>query len=197
MFKESGNNIKEKDYQDKAKAIKSTYDDLTDKVPGLYDHSERMRTYFKGKKTLTNGGSGGIIEKRKEQVGVGSVQYVGKIDKNIYKCVTSDILTDEVIITDERIEHIKERHPNDYERFCQYMKEAITAPTYIIESKKPNTALVLKEIIDGEKRFKIVLRIITSTDNKEYKNSIITFMKIDEKEWKRMVKNKKVLYKSE
>ncbi len=61
MFKESGNNIKAKDYRDKAKAIKSTYDDLTDKVPGLYDHSERMRTYFKGTKTLTSGGNGGII----------------------------------------------------------------------------------------------------------------------------------------
>ena len=47
MFKQSGNNIKAKDFRDKAKAIKSIYDDLTEKVPGLYDHSERMRTYFK------------------------------------------------------------------------------------------------------------------------------------------------------
>lgn len=43
------------------------------------------------------------------------VHIVGKIDKNIYKCITTDIVTDEVIITDERIQHIKERHPNDYE----------------------------------------------------------------------------------
>ena len=42
---------------------------------------------------------------------------VGKIDQEIYQCITNDIVTDEVIITDERIEHIKERHPNDYERF--------------------------------------------------------------------------------
>lgn len=61
-FKESGNNIKARNFKDKADAIKSTYDDLTAKVPGLYNHSERMRTYFNGKKTLTNGGSGGIME---------------------------------------------------------------------------------------------------------------------------------------
>lgn len=46
MFKASGNNVAARDYRDKAKAIRDTYDDLTNKVPGLYDHSERMRTYF-------------------------------------------------------------------------------------------------------------------------------------------------------
>lgn len=62
MFKASGNNIAAKDYRDRANAIKATYDDLTNKVPGLYDHSERMRTYFKGGKALTSGNSGGIIK---------------------------------------------------------------------------------------------------------------------------------------
>lgn len=42
---------------------------------------------------------------------------VEKISRDIYKCITNDITTDEVIITDERIMHIKERHPSDYERF--------------------------------------------------------------------------------
>lgn len=63
-FKESGNNIKARNFKDKADAIKSTYDDLAAKVPGLYDHSERMRTYFNSKKTLTNDGSGGIIKEK-------------------------------------------------------------------------------------------------------------------------------------
>ena len=46
VFKASGNNIAAKDYRNKANAIRSTYDDLTNSIPGLYDHSERMRTYF-------------------------------------------------------------------------------------------------------------------------------------------------------
>ncbi len=79
------------------------------------------------------------------------VHSVGKIDMNIYKCVTEDIVTDEVIITDERIQHIKERHPDDYERFCGYIPDIIADPDYIIEANKPNTAVILKEIIkDGE-----------------------------------------------
>ena len=47
---------------------------------------------------------------------VNKVYSVGKIDIEIYKCVTEDIQTDEVIITERQIGHIKERHPSYYER---------------------------------------------------------------------------------
>ena len=126
------------------------------------------------------------------------VHPVGKIDKEIYKCITEDIVTDEVIITDERIGHIKERHPNDYEKYCEYLKLIVEEPDYIVETKKPNTALILKEIKESnERQFKTVLRLTTSTDNQGFKNSIITFMKIDEKEWNRLLRNKLILYKKE
>lgn len=125
------------------------------------------------------------------------MQSVGKIDKDIYKCVTKDIITDEVIITNERIQHIKERHPNDYERFSDYFNQIVSEPDFIIETNKKNTALILKEIQEGKEVFKTVLRLATSMDNPSYKNSIITFMKIDDKEWKRLLRNKKILYKKE
>ena len=123
------------------------------------------------------------------------MHFIGKLDINIYSCITKDIVTDEVIITDERIEHIKERHPNDYEKYYSYLQAIVVEPDYIIESKRQKTALILKEIVESEeKHFKTVLRLTTSTDNPNFKNSIITFMKIDEKEWKRLIKNKRILY---
>ena len=71
-------------------------------------------------------------------------------------------------------------------------------PDYIVKTNKPNTALILKEIVESEeKQFKTVLRLTTSKDNPEFKNSIITFMKINEKEWSRMIRNKQILYKKE
>ena len=111
------------------------------------------------------------------------MHYIGKIDKEIYKCITEDIVTDEVIITDERIQHIKDRHPNDYERFHPYFRKIVEEPDYIIESKKPNTALILKEVrISDCEEFKMVVRLATFGDNPAYKNSIITFRRIDESE---------------
>ena len=102
-----------------------------------------------------------------------------------------------VIITDNQIQHIKERHPGDYERFATYFGEIVENPDYIVETNKANTALILKEILLEGEMFKTVLRLVTSQDNTDYKNSIITFMKIDEKEWNRLLRNKRILYKKE
>ena len=139
----------------------------------------------------------GIIEEKTEETAETDVHKVGKINRDIYKCVTDDIVTDEVIITDERIKHIKDNHPNDFELYCEYMKEIVESPDYIIEANKPKSALILKSFENNAVPFKTILRLVTSTDDPKFKNSIITFMKIDDKEWDRLVRNKKVLYKSE
>lgn len=166
-----------------------------------YSLDEENKKQYKNKveqwKAVEKASNSDILntESTKEEI---QVHSVGKIDRDIYKCITDDIVTDEVIITDERIGHIKERHPNDYERYCEYLKLIIESPDYIVETKKPNTALILKEIKESEERqFKTVLRLTTSTDNPDFKNSIITFMKIDDKEWRRLLRNKQILYKRE
>lgn len=125
------------------------------------------------------------------------MRKIGLINRKIYSCVTEDIVTDEVVITDAQIRHIMDRHPDDYERFSECFAEIVGNPDCIVETKKPNTALILKEIVVEQKVFKTVLRLVTSKDNPEYKNSIITFMKIDEREWNRLLRNKKTLYKKE
>lgn len=122
---------------------------------------------------------------------------MGKIDKNIYKCITEDMVTDEVIITDERIAHIKEHHPDDYERFYSYIPEILKNPDYIVEANKDNTGVLLKEVeTDGEK-FKLVLRLAVKNDPEGYKNSIISFWHIGDTTWRKTLKNKNILYKRE
>ena len=122
---------------------------------------------------------------------------IGKIDREIYKCITEDIRTEEVIITDERIIHIRERHPNDYERFYSYIPEIINNPDYIIEANKENTGILLKEIEENREKFKLVLRIAILNDPIEYKNSVISFWRIGDITWRKTLKNKNVLYKRE
>lgn len=122
------------------------------------------------------------------------MQIVGRIDLEIYSCVFEHLLTDEVIITPERVRHIKDRHPGDYERYFGYIKEIIEAPDYILEANKPNSALVLKHIEDNGKNYKLILRIRTTQDPDEYKNSVISFQKVDDKRYIRYTKSEKVLY---
>ena len=126
-----------------------------------------------------------------------NVKFVGKLDKRIYRCITDNIITDEVIITEERIAHIEENHPGDYMNYGKYLPEAVQAPNYIFAGNRPNTALILKQIPASGERFKTILKLITSDDTPAFKNSVITFMKTDEREWNRLTRNKKILYKSE
>ena len=120
---------------------------------------------------------------------------VGQIDLKLFRCVSEDIITTEVIITDERIEHIKARHPNDYENYSQHITSIIEDPDYIIEDNNPDSAILLKEITEGNERFQLVIRLSTSKNDSEWKNSVITFLKISERTWNKYLRNKKILYK--
>ncbi|MCM1253958.1 MAG: PBECR2 nuclease fold domain-containing protein [Clostridium sp.] len=123
------------------------------------------------------------------------MHLVGKIDKDIYKCITDNIVTDEVIITDERIAHIKERHPKDYKTVIQYMKKALQRPDYILKDERINTGLIIKSI--QQDHVQVVLRIHTSKDEMGYKNSIISCWKISERRLQNYLRNKEILYKKE
>lgn len=160
------------------------------------DFEEFESKYLDATKSIEKSGANDTIKETNDK-GKSDVHTVGKIDRNIYKCITDNIVTDEVIITDERIKHIIERHPNDYERFYNYIQEIIRNPDFIIEANKPNTAVVLKEIEERGEKFKLVLRIKVQGDPEEYKNSIMTFWRIGETTWRKTLKNKKILYKRE
>ena len=125
------------------------------------------------------------------------MHIIGKINKNIYKCVTEDITTEEVIITDNQINHIKNRHPNDYENFSSYFSDILSDPDFILEANKSNTAFILKQITENDLTVQLILRLQTSQDPKGYKNSIITFLKIDIKTWNKYLRNKKILYRKD
>jgi len=125
------------------------------------------------------------------------VRYITKLNTDVFRCVSDAVTTADVIITDERITHIQQRHPNDFERFEGYMREIIERPDYILEANKPYTAFLLKEFTESDTRFQLILRLSVQGDPDGYKNSVITFLKVEEKRYKRYLRTKKILYKRE
>lgn len=65
MFKEAGNNIKAKDFQNEATAIRVKYNEMCEKV-GLRPQLDRMQVHKN--KPLTNGENGGIININKDTI---------------------------------------------------------------------------------------------------------------------------------
>ena len=120
-----------------------------------------------------------------------------QLDLNTFRCVSNDISTDEVILTEERIKHIHERHPDHYLLIQQHLEEALKKPDYIFKDKKPDTGLVLKYIEVDDLRFQMVVRIHTPADDPTFKNSILSAWIISKKRWDSYVRNKKILYQKE
>ena len=125
------------------------------------------------------------------------IHSIGKLNLEIYSCITTDFITDEVIITEEQLSHIREKHPEAYQDTLLYVKDVLDDPDYIFKDKKENSGIVVKKIINEEEHSLLVIKIITSKDNKDYKNSVITGWKITEKRLNNYIRNKNIIYKKE
>lgn len=125
------------------------------------------------------------------------MHLIGKIDKEIYSCISNDITTDEVVIMPERVQHIIERRGQEfYDKYCDKFIEVIVDPDYIF-GENANTALVCKEYTEDNKYINIVLRLVLSSDNPGYKNSIITVVGESDKRFQQRLRNNTPLYKKE
>lgn len=126
------------------------------------------------------------------------MQTVGHIDIEKYRCITDEIVTDEVIITPERIQHIKERRGDDFlEKYEQYFSLILSDPDYIFPDDRPNTAIVCKVIGEGEEAINLILRLVVKEDDPTYKNSILTAIRENKKRFSQRLRNNTPLYKKE
>ena len=102
----------------------------------------------------------------------------------------------DVIITNERIEHIKKRHPEDFKLFEQYGRQTIENPDIIIKDcKNKLTIFMIKKLPDTN--LNVVARLILDEDNENLINSVMTFYRIRTKNLTKLENKNKVLYKCE
>ena len=125
------------------------------------------------------------------------VNFICKINRELYRVVEDDLVSDDVIITEQQILHIEEGHPGDYALLSAYVPQALQEPDYILRGNRPHTALVLKQITTPELTAEVVLRLKVSSDPEEYKNSIITMWNLSPKRFRRLLRQSEILYKKE
>ncbi len=179
----------------KLRRLNAKYKDFSE-AAGLPEQRERTKVLYNDTKTVANTPESAIMKEIAVKGGEG-VQTIGRIDRDKYSVVSSSIRTDEVIISDERIKHIMDHHPNDYQRYAHYIGEMLENPQYILDDPVQNTAVILHEFIESNEHFRLILKLAVIGDEEYKKNSIITFLKISEKKFKKYLRNKKILYKSE
>lgn len=124
------------------------------------------------------------------------IQSLGNIDIQVLTKEFGKIQTDEIIVTNERISHIKERHPEDYNLFEKYGCESVISPDLIIKDLKHcGTVFMVKKL--PETNLNVVVRVVLETDDNNLKNSVMTFYRIRDKNLKKLIEKNRLLYKKE
>lgn len=123
------------------------------------------------------------------------MNIICRIDKEMYKCVSESILTDEVILTENRIEHIIERRGQDfYDEYSKYFSDILLNPDYIFK-ESDNTALVSKTFSCNDVNVNLVLRLVVYGDNPDFRNSVISAVRENNRRFAQRLRNNEPVYK--
>ncbi len=124
------------------------------------------------------------------------LRVLGKIEERALKAEFGALRTTDVIVTEERIRHIRERHPEDVELFESYGQDVVTEPDIIIKDiKNEGTVFMIKYLPDCN--INAVVRLILETEDEGLKNSVMTFYRIRTKNLEKLLKKNKEIYRKE
>ena len=189
----SGDKEKVKKLKEQIKLKGKEIDEFCEKNNLRRDRNRELVTEQISKK-VAKSGNGGIIKSGSDNVS--EFKLLGKIETQPLEEEFGKLMTDEIIVTNERIFHIKERHPEDYALFELYGSEAVNNPDIIIkDSKNSETVFMIKQLEDTN--LNVVAKLILETGNPNHKNSVMTFYRIRNRNLKKLLDKNKTLYKKE
>jgi len=124
------------------------------------------------------------------------IMYVGRLNPEHFQGFLP-LFTNEVIITDQQISHINNRHPGVFERVSSSLATIVNDPDYVAKDERyENTAILFKEVIveNFDEHILLVLRLKQGTDDLKYMNSIITLWAVSKYRWDAYLRNYHLLY---
>ena len=116
---------------------------------------------------------------------------VGKVNKEPFEELDQKLITDEVIFTYERMNHVETKRVQLYKDVKEFLPEILYNPSYIYKdwNNRENTIVLIKSL-DEKLNLNVVLKIAIINDEKHTKNSIITMIKIGKKTFHKIKRNK-------
>ena len=100
----------------------------------------------------------------------------------------------EVILTDERIEHIRVRHPGAYESYSHWVTATIEAPDYVLRDDRNDRTAAFIRHAEGSNLNVVVKLAVANEEGKM--SSIITLYPISPKRLKRLLRKEMIIYKA-
>ena len=124
------------------------------------------------------------------------MKYIGKINKNIIEPYCKRIITEDVVLTDERKLHIYKRHTKDYKTIINNIKRTISKPDYIIKDlKNEDTVFYIKKL--QQNNLNVIIKLATANNLKHPKNSVMSAWIIRDNNLKKLKERNRIIYKHE
>lgn len=124
------------------------------------------------------------------------MHYIGKIDKYKIGEYNKKIVTEAVVLTNERRIHILENHKKDYETIIKNIDRIVLNPSEILEDLNNKDTLFFIDKLEIN-NLNVVVKLNT-TNNKEHpQNSVMTAWIIRDKNLKKLREKNKIIYKRE
>lgn len=124
------------------------------------------------------------------------IKSLGRLNKTILEQEFGKLQTDEIIVTDEREDHIKKRHPDDYALFEKYGNMCVTNPDFMIKDMKNAGTVFMVKQLEGT-NLNVIIRVVLENDSYGLKNSVMTFYRIRERNLRKLIQKNVLLYKRE
>lgn len=122
------------------------------------------------------------------------IEYIeiGKLNIELFEKIGKHLITDEVIFTYERMNHVETKRVQLFNQVKEYLPNILYTPDYIYKdwNNRDNTLVLIKSL-DEKSNLNVVLKIAVLNDEKHPKNSIITMIKIGNKTFNKIKRNKK------
>ena len=124
------------------------------------------------------------------------MQYIGKIDKNKIGIYSRKIITDDVVLADERKLHIYEEHTKDFEIIMNNIDRVVLNPREVLVDLKNKDTLFLIDKLD-KNNLNVVVKLNTTNSREHPKNSIMTAWIVRNRNLQKLREKNKTIYKIE
>ena len=102
-------------------------------------------------------------------------------------------LNPNIELTEERLEHIQEHHPDDFALCVQYIDAVIENPDLILDDhKNPLTAMFIRSFEDIGVNVIVKLALSSEPENRSF---VVTIHPVGERSIQKLEKKNKVVYK--
>ena len=105
-------------------------------------------------------------------------KQIGKVSNKIIKILGLEYEKEEpIFIGEANIKHMKEEHPEDFEKYGSYIEDIINNPTYLARNEKKNSIEFIKEYkIDNDY---VLIAVRVSSNNVHFARTM--YIMADEK----------------